>query len=82
MKGDGYDVNKGLKEFTKLQWSGDVDLDDGSLQEQFQSYKLCLQKVAKLSVSRESAREDLSAVSSALNKDLKFIQSGMFIDTV
>ena len=33
----------------------------------------------KLSVSRESAGEDLSEVSSNINKDLKFIHSGMYI---
>ena len=33
----------------------------------------------KLSVSRESAGEDLSEVSSNIHKDLKFIHSGMLI---
>lgn len=79
MKGDGCDINKGLKESTKLQWSGDVDLGDGSLQKQFQSYKLRLQKAEKLSVSRESAAEDLSESLSAINEDLKFIQSGTYV---
>ena len=76
MKADGCDINKGLKESTKLQWSGDVDLGDGSLQKQFQSYKLRLQKAEKLSVSRETAVEDLNESLSAINEDLKFIQSG------
>ena len=72
MKGDDCDINKGLKESTKLQWSGDVDLGDGSLQKQFQSYKLRFQKVEKLpAVSKESAGEDLSEVSSALNEDVR-----------
>ena len=36
-------------------------------------------QVEKLSVNRESEKEDLSEVSSTLNKDLKFIHSGTFI---
>ena len=56
-------------------------MGDGSLQKQFQSYKLCLQKAEKLSVSRESVAEDLSETLSALNKDLKFIQSGIYAYT-
>jgi len=45
LKADGCNINKGLKETTRLQWSGDVDLGDGALQ--FESYKLRLQKVNK-----------------------------------
>jgi len=66
-----------LKETTKLQWSGDVDLGDGALQEQFQSYKLRLQKADKLSASGEGAAEDLRAVLSTLNEDLVFIREGV-----
>ena len=32
LKEDGCDLNKGLKESARGQWSGDVDLNDGSLQ--------------------------------------------------
>ena len=39
LKADGCDVNKGLKESAKLEWSGDVDLSDGSLQERYDRYK-------------------------------------------
>jgi len=34
LKADGCNVNPGLKESVKRQWSGDVDLNDGSLQKQ------------------------------------------------
>jgi len=34
LKADGCDINPGLKESVKRQWSGDVDLDDGLLQKQ------------------------------------------------
>ncbi|XP_065893778.1 uncharacterized protein [Dysidea avara] len=59
LKADGCNINKGLKETTKLQWSGDVDLGDGALQKQYQSYKLRLQKVNELSAS---AADGLRAV--------------------
>ena len=35
LKADGYNIIKGLKESTKLQWNGDKDLADGSLQKQY-----------------------------------------------
>ncbi len=31
LKADGCDITIGLRESTKLEWSGDVDLNDGSL---------------------------------------------------
>ena len=33
------DLVKGLKESVKLQWSGDVDLNDGCLHKQYDEYK-------------------------------------------
>ena len=79
MKANGCDINKGLKETTRLQWSGDVDLCDGALQKQFQAYKLRLQKVNKLSAITNSAADDLRAVLTTVNKDLEFIQAGMCV---
>jgi len=66
LKADGCDINKELKETTRLQWSGDVDLGDGALQKRFQSYKLHLQKVNKLSARIKSAAEDLRVVLSSV----------------
>ena len=79
MKADGCDINQGLKETTKLQWRGDVDLNDGAVQRQYESYRVRLQKADKLSASGESAVEDLRAVLSALKEDLEFIQTGTYI---
>jgi len=39
LKADGCNIVKGLKESTKLQWSGDVDLANGALEEQYKAYK-------------------------------------------
>ena len=46
MKGDGCDLTEGLKESTHLRWSGDVDLDDGELQREYQHYRETLSFVA------------------------------------
>ena len=53
LKTDGCDIVKGLKESTKLQWSGDVDLNDGSLQEQYETYGKHLEFVKKLGLNIE-----------------------------
>lgn len=39
VKADGVDLVPGLGESMRREWSGDVDLNDGSLQEQ---YNACL----------------------------------------
>ena len=39
VKADGVDVVEGLGESTRMEWSGDVDLDDGQLQQQYEAYK-------------------------------------------
>ena len=38
VKADGVDLVPGLGESMKMEWSGDVDLNDGSLQEQYKAY--------------------------------------------
>jgi len=39
LKADGCDILKGLKEPTKMEWSVDVDLADGSVQKQHNKYR-------------------------------------------
>ena len=39
LKADGCDINKGLKESVQQKWSGDVDLNDGHLQKQYEAYQ-------------------------------------------
>ena len=38
MKADGVDLVPGLGKSMRMEWNGDVDLDDGSLQEQYKAY--------------------------------------------
>ena len=39
VKADGCDLVEGLGESTKLDWSGDVDMNDGQLQQMYKSYR-------------------------------------------
>ena len=78
LKTDGCDIVKGLKESTKLQWSGDVDLNDGSLQEQYETYRKRLEFVKKLGLNIEHCEVtgQLKRILDDISDDLKFIYSG------
>ena len=77
LKADGCDIVKGLKESTKLYWSGDVDLVDGALQKQYKAYKQRLEETKEIGGRRQSTAQDLDSALSSLSKDLEFVQSGM-----
>ena len=76
LKADGCDVNKGLKESAKLKWSGDVDLSDGSLQEQYDQYKQRLERAGAVGLDKGSMVQDLTCVVKEVSEDLDFLQSG------
>jgi len=76
IKADGCDINKGLKESSRLEWSGDVDLADGSLQEKYSKYKERLKAAANIGLHNESVLQDLNSVLNAVSKDLDFLQAG------
>ena len=75
LKADGCDITKGLKESVKLKWSGDVDLNDGKLQEQYEQYKKRLELAEKAGVERDRVENDLNELQD-LVKDLDYINSG------
>ena len=68
---------KGLKESVKLQWSGDVDLNDGCLHKQYDKYKKRLERVEKAGLVRENASTELRGLLQDTAKDLEIIQLGM-----
>ena len=76
LKADGCDIVKGLKESAKQQWSGDIDLNDGSLQKKYESYIKRLEMAEVVGKNMGNARKDLADVLNDINKDLEFIQSG------
>jgi len=77
LKADGCDINKGLKESRRLEWSGDVDLADESLQEKFLKYKERLKAAENIGLHDEDVAPGLSSVVDAIGKDLEFLQAGM-----
>jgi hypothetical protein len=71
-----------LTESVRLEWSGDVDLGDGSLQKQHNYYLLRIKTVKSMnqqlydSIQRKNTIDDLQTIMSSLEKDLLFIPSG------
>ena len=78
LKADGCDLSKGLKESARLQWSGDVDLNDGSLQKQYKIYRTRLEFAAKVGLNggKQGALNDLKVVQTEILEDLQFVTSG------
>ena len=79
LKADGCDLNPGLMESTRLQWSGDVDLNDGALQAEYSAYMERLTYIEGITVEAENLGciiEQLQHVLSDISNDLDFIDSG------
>ena len=78
LKADGYDLNKGLKGSARLQWSGDVDLNDGSLQKQYHNYRTRLEAAAKVGLKggKQGAVNDLKVVQAEILEDIQFVTLG------
>jgi len=62
-------------------WSGDVDLNDGTLEKQFAEYKKWLKMAEKVGMEKEKAKDDLDGALQDLVKDLDFIYSGTVVAT-
>ena len=75
LQADGCDINPGLKESVKCQWSGNVDLNDGLLQKQHDAYISRIEQANTIGLEGGSVADQLTLLSSDL-KDLKFINSG------
>ena len=80
--GDAVDLVAGLGESVKGEWSGDVDLGDGRLQEMFKEYQRRLQMMARIGLKdrRESSVifADLKQEYALLGNDLEFLLESMF----
>ena len=73
---DGVDVVSGLGESVKLQWSGDVDLNDGKLDEMHSAYSTRLQFIESIGIVRRQQAdiyEDLTVLESGIIEDLTFL---------
>lgn len=79
IKGDGCDVVPGLCESVQLKWSGDVDLNDGSLKDSYQQYRRKLDFSAGIGLTTRLGRntiEDLAVVHQQLLSDKEFVIEG------
>lgn len=65
-------------ESTKMEWSGDVDLNDGLLQKQYEAYKQRLSVVEGLGLEAEGKdyTADRQSILDEVSKDVEFIHSG------
>lgn len=76
MKADGCDLVAGLAESMKGVWTGDVDLNDGDLDNQYKEYTSRLLSIRNLQYSAERRSilaHDLREQFLKLQKDLEFL---------
>ena len=80
IKGDGCDIVAGLCESLQLKWSGDIDLNDGKVQSDYELYKSRLDFVSGLGLgtrqNRSTIHEDLSTLHKQLLTDKEFSVKG------
>ncbi len=76
IKSDGCDVVSGLTESVNHQWSGDVDLGDGSVQKQHTEYLKRLELVNGLSHQKQQRIDTLQTIKQSLQKDLQCLPGG------
>ena len=79
IKADGIDLMKGLCESVGGIWSGDADINDGSLEKQYMAYKQRTIDINELSIGDSAKLEiNLGKEKCQLNKDIVFITQGMY----
>ncbi|XP_070565483.1 uncharacterized protein [Ptychodera flava] len=81
LKGDATDVNKGLFESRQLEWNGDVDMGDGTLQKTHKEYIDNIQTIKKTGLgTRRNVKaivEDLLNLKHGIENDLLFAKKGV-----
>ena len=81
IKADGVDVVSGLGESIGGKWSGDVDLNDGKVQQMYTTYTHRLSFVSELGLARRECcevEEDLLEIEEAHKDDLSFLCDGKY----
>ena len=83
---DGCDISKGLGESISGKWSGDVDLNDGSLEQQYAAYKDRLAFVDGLALGDHNSmmciENDLSTIKKEMDADIVFITAGDYLNVL
>lgn len=63
----------------RLEWSGDVDLNDGSLTQSYSKYRNRLQRILKFGLGSDADTKSLIPVLILeFTEDLQFVQSGNY----
>ena len=62
-------------------WSGDVDLNDGSLEQQYADYRSRLQQIQDLKLNKQDIPERLESAILDITKDLEFLHTGIIMFT-
>jgi hypothetical protein len=80
IKDDGCDLVQGLCESVSGVWSGDVDLNDGSLRRSFDECKVKLSLISQTSFGsrrgKATIKDDLSTIHTQVLSDKEFIIKG------
>lgn len=78
LKADGCDLVKGLAESMKGIWSGDINLNDGELEQQYKHYqdRLSMIMSIKLSSNRKELLGQLTSVLGQLKEDVLYLLAG------
>ncbi len=80
IKADGVDVVSGLNESLRLEWSGDVDLNDGCVAKMHEEYIERLKFIGNIGIGGRRAfskvQEDLKDLEAGLTEDVTFLSTG------
>ena len=82
IKADGVDIVTGLGESVGGKWTGDVDLNDGKIQQMYTTYSHRLGLVSELGLARRECHEveeNLLETEEAHKDDLSFLCDGKCI---
>ena len=79
LKADACDLVSGLLESMRGVWSGDIDLNDGGLDKQYENYKGRLSCIQSLKIRDASDRDglhtQLNTIAQQVKDDLQFLHT-------
>jgi len=80
IKADGADLLSGLGESVRGEWSGDVDLNDGSTQQLYTNYRQQLDFLDGISIKVDDCnlKQDVEMLKLQTVKDIDFISASEF----
>lgn len=82
VKADGCDLVEGFGESTKLDWSGDVNLNDGQLQKKYKHYRKRLDFISGVGLHKRrdvnTLLHDLGVCAKDIKEDICFISTSEF----